>query len=252
MNTNNTNNANNANNQQNKETPNVIETFKHSLFIETIPDRFEAMEVETENNLKAPKIYERLDSYTSFNLYLGEFAEEENENNKIYNTLITANPETELNIYVNSFGGNFHELVDFYNIIKPRFQHIVTYLHKGYSAGSMAFLLGDERIVYEHSDFMIHSYIGAPAYSKRQDMLDQAKHIDEVITNFFNTIYSPYFTKKELKKVNKNKEYWLNSDQMINRGIATGIILSTGEYQTREEYLDAKSKKSKKDKKGKK
>jgi len=47
---------------------------------------------------------------------------------------------------------------------------------------------------------------------------------------------SPYFTDKEIEKINKGKDYWMDSLELLNRGIATGIIIE-GEYFTRDEYF---------------
>jgi ATP-dependent protease ClpP protease subunit len=99
----------------------------------------------------------------------------------------------------------------------------------------MAFLMGTERIIYEHSDMMIHSYTGG-AYGKRQDMLDQAIHQDKMLNTFFTKIYSQYFTKKEIKKLLKGQDFWLDTQDIIKRKICTGIVTDDGVYYTLKDY----------------
>ena len=224
--------------------PNIIETGCHTLFIEEIPDEFVPMELKIEeldeegNRIESnnpPDIYERIQGGTKYSLYLGDFMSGQNENSKIFHTFNKAEPNSIVEININSDGGSFFEILSFYNTIVPKFPEVTTFLNYGYSAGSMAFLLGTKRIVYEHSDMMIHSYSGGN-WGKRQDLLDQTEHHDKIITGFFNKIYSPYFSKKEMKKINKGKDFWLDSKEMLKRGIATHIITDDGMFYTGEEY----------------
>jgi ATP-dependent protease ClpP protease subunit len=220
------------------------------LIIEEVQDRFEPVQISVDgSNSPEVDLYERIPGGDIYKLYIGNFESENSENFRLFDKLRSAEPHSELEIHISSDGGNFYELVEFYNLLKPKFSNIVTFLNRGYSAGSMMFLIGDERIVYEHSDFMGHSY-SVYSYGKREDMLNQTMHRDKMITDFFNKMYSPYFSKKEIKQINKGKDFWIDSKEMLKRGIANGIILDTGEYKTREEYLNLTL--TKKDKNGKK
>ena len=100
----------------------------------------------------------------------------------------------------------------------------------------MAFLFGQERLIYEHSDWMMHSY-SAGFGGKRQDLLDHLEHEDKKLKKFFNQLMEPYFTKKELKKIQKGKDFWLNAEEILERGIATHIMVK-GEVYTAQEYLE--------------
>ena len=221
--------------QQPQQDDNIIQTPYHTLIKEEENPRLEQLDVEIKGDEPAPKIYEEQPGFTKYSLYLGEFQAEGSMNHKIYNTLLKANPDDLLEIHISSSGGNFYEILEFYNIIKPKFNNIVTYLTYGYSAGSMAFLMGTERIVYEHSDMMIHSYTGG-AYGKRQDMLDQTIHQDKMLNTFFTKIYSQYLTKKEINKLLKGQDFWLDTQDIIKRKICTGIVTDDGVYYTLKEY----------------
>jgi len=219
---------------------NIIQTKNHILIWEEVPDRFEPVQFQEplikEEQEEMSNIYERISGGTKYKLYLGNFESDYNENFRLYDKLLSASSNDYLEIHVASDGGSFYEIVEFYNIIKPKFDYCTSYLHRGYSAGSIAFLLGNERVVYEHSDMMVHSY-STGIIGKRDDMLTQVEHTDKVITRFFKKIYNPFFTKKELNKINKGKDFWLDSESMLKRGIATGIITDAGEYFDRETFL---------------
>ena len=239
----------NKNEKENKDK--IAETEYHSLFVENIPEHFEKVEVDfvqdNENNTKDskdseiqfPEVYEKISEENRYILYLGEFSASSGENNKILHMLRQADPADVLEIHVSSPGGNFYEILEFYNTITPKFYRTVSFLNIGHSAGSIAFLLADERIVYENSDFMVHSYAGG-SWGKRNDMLNQVHHVDKMITTFFSKIYSPYFSKKELKKINEGKDFWMDSIEMLKRGIATHIITDEGEYMSADAFLNIK------------
>jgi ATP-dependent protease ClpP protease subunit len=216
---------------------NVIQTPFHSLHIIENPERYEPVEINVtyvdENGEEIPDpefptVYKKVPESKDYILHLGEFMAEGNENQALFTEILKADPNSQISIFIASEGGNFFEIVQFYNLMVPKFDNIITYLHTGYSAGSMAFLLGTTRYVYEHSDMMVHSYTGVN-YGKRDDMLNQTHHQDKMITTFFKKIYSPYFTKKEIKRINKGEDFWMDSKEMLKRGIATHIITDSGE-----------------------
>ena len=214
---------------------NTIETENNTLFIEDVPATFTKLDEVQEADL-----YEQVPGYTLFKLFLGAFAELGTGGHKIVNRLQKGNPMTDIvELHISSYGGSIAELLELYNTLSSMYpEAVTTYLNYGYSAGAMAFLFGTDRIIYEFSDYMVHSY-SAGLGGKREDMLNHAMHQDKYVLSFFNKILSPYFTQKEIKKINAGKDYWMDSDEMMVRGIATGIIID-GKYNTRAEYLEEK------------
>jgi ATP-dependent protease ClpP protease subunit len=238
----------------------IIQTPYHSLYVIKNPERYEQIDIdltyvdddgqEIQNPTReTPQIFEKKPESNEYILYFGDFMAEGNENHILLAELLKADYNSPLSIFVSSDGGSHFEFLEFYNTIKPKFNDIRTYLHTGYSAGSMAFLLGDYRYVYEHSDLMVHSYT-AVSYGKRDDLLTHIHHQDRAISNFFKKIYSPYFTKKELKKIDKGEDFWLGPKEMLKRGIATHIITDNNETLDYKEYKEflKKRKKEKKEK----
>ncbi len=215
----------------------VIKTDNNTLFVEEKPPIFEPL-IDHESNQPIPGIFEEHQGYTLYKLFLGDFMEESTGNHSIINKLQQGNPMTDVvELHISSYGGDMAELLELYNTLNSMYTETCsTFLNFGYSAGALAFLFGSERIVYEHSDWMIHSYSGG-TFGKRDDMLTHIKHSDKMITKFFNKILGPYFTKKELRNINRGDDFWMDAEEMIKRGIATGIIID-GVYSTRDDYLD--------------
>jgi hypothetical protein len=102
--------------------------------------------------------------------------------------------------------------------------------------GALTFLFFNERTIYEHSEIMFHNWSGGFG-GKASDIEDHFIHTKNYLRNFFKKILKPYFSKKEIKKILNGKETWLDSYEMLERGIATGVI-KDGEYYTTEDYLN--------------
>ena len=206
----------------------------HSLFWEVIPGSLDPLEDE---NGPIPKVFTKTESYTLYKLFVGDFDEHSNGMQKITHKLQKAKPQDILEFHISSNGGVVDELLELYNLVDSMFSsRTTTFVNYGYSAGGWAFLMGRDRVVYEHSDLMFHSYTGG-SYGKREDMINQLEHNDKRINRFLMGSLKPYFTKKEIKKMNKGKDYWLDSKDMLERGIATHIIVK-GEVTTREDYMN--------------
>ena len=217
---------------------NTIQAQYHTLFIEDTPISFEP--VTNEEGEPIEDIYQKVGGHSVYKLFVGDFAEERNGTQRIVNKLQQLSTQGgTLELHISSYGGNVDELLEYYHTINSYFgENVITYLSMGYSAGAIAFLFGTERVIYEHSDWMIHSYSGG-AVGKRDDMLKQLAHMDARIQKFFGHMLEPYFTKKELKRISRGDDFWLNSEEMLERGIATHII-SNGVAYTAEEYLEEK------------
>ena len=210
---------------------NSIHGDQHSLFWENKPHEMIPLGKD------APGFFEEQKPYTIYKLFLGDFSEGGNGMQRIINKLQQTKPEDVLEFHISSHGGFVEELLELYNLCDTMFHKAVTtFVNFGYSAGGWAFLIGEERVVYEHSDLMFHSYSGG-AYGKRDDMMTHLEHSDKRINKFLLGTLEPYFSKKEIKKMNKGKDFWLDSHEMLKRGIATHIMVK-GEVVTADDYLN--------------
>lgn len=141
----------------------------------------------------------------------------------------------EIHVYINSTGGSVAEGLAIYNVLKSHHAKVYTY-DSGFacSAASVAFMAGDERIMYSSSLFMIHnawSYgEGNAAYFRKQ-----AEDLD-IITQASVKAYMEKvsITEEEVKKM-MDEETWLSAEKAKEYGFATKIY----EEKTEEANLSA-------------
>jgi ATP-dependent protease ClpP protease subunit len=210
---------------------------QHSLFVEERPRTMEPLRDEEDKIVEG--YYEEHGGYKIYKLFLGDFSETGNGIQRIINKLQGAGPDDVLEFHIASRGGEVDELVQFYNLCNTMFHgRVTTFANHAYSAGAWAFLMGTDRIAYEHTSFMLHSYAGGFG-GKRQDLLDHMEHEDRRLNTFLMGTLKDYFSKKELKKMNKGKDFWMNTEEMCERGIATHV-LKDGDVLSAEEYLELK------------
>lgn len=161
------------------------------------------------------------------NLYMGEFNEECNLINKIYNALWEFNAK-ELTIFVDSCGGNYYELLSFNNILKNRYrQRCITILNvHGCSAGAFLFCLGDVRIIFENSIFMIHSstsYHGGKLNELEKEYPFRKEHFVKFCENLL--VKNKFLSKIEFEKMIKGEDFWFDSAELARRNIATHVCI---------------------------
>ena len=213
--------------------PDVIESEHHTLTWESFPDEFVPVDSD---DPELQGIYTHIPNYKMYKLFIGPFQEDSKGLHKIFNELQKAGFNDVLEIHISSQGGYIHELIQFYSVINAAFgENIVTYLDYGYSSGAMMFLFGKKRIVYEYSDFLLHSY-SSGFFGKRNEVLSQLEHTDKRIQKFMKKMLKPYLSKKEIKRLSKGEDFWMDSHEMLKRGIATHIIIGD-DIKSREEYL---------------
>lgn len=214
---------------------NVIESDCHTLISTTNINKLEPL---YDGDEVLPNIFEKTPTSTIHKLYLGDMADNTNHGfNKILNKLQDAPREDELEIHISGHGGYVSECMRLYNLIDSLYRgRCTTYLNFGFSANALAFLMGNERIVYDNSEIMFHSY-STGIYGTRNNIIDQFQHTDKHIQRFNDILLSPYFTEEEIELISIGKEVWMTSVQMLSKNIATGIIIN-GEYFDKDEYFE--------------
>jgi ATP-dependent protease ClpP protease subunit len=149
-----------------------------------------------------------------------------------------------LEAHISSYGGYTREGIELFNIINSAYANNSTaYLNFGYSMGALTFLMFHERVIYENSEIMFHNWVGGFG-GKAADIESHFGHTKKYLRRFFRKLLKPYFTKKEIKSIEDGKEVWMNSYDMLKKGIATGIIID-GEYLSADEYFKKYNKKGK-------
>ena len=128
---------------------------------------------------------------------------------------------------------------NFFNVINNKFKDRTTTIldSAGYSMGALTFLMGNERIVTEEADLMLHDYSGG-LYGKAGEMEAQHEHEKIHLRKFFRKILvdNGFLSEKEFKKMLIGKDYWMDVKELCKRGMVTHVLVD-GEKITAKKYL---------------
>lgn len=130
-----------------------------------------------------------------------------------------------IHIYIQSFGGSVYDMFALIDIILTSKTPIYTYCLYAMSAGSMIFMAGHKRFVYENSIIMIHQmYCGW--YNKYLDTKIEQKENDRLQNAINNYILKQ--TKipedKFYKKFNSKEDWYIDAKKALKFNIATDLI----------------------------
>lgn len=130
---------------------------------------------------------------------------------------------TQINVNINSYGGEVAEGIAIYNALVRHPAKIVTRCDgMACSIASVIFMAGDERIMYEPSMLMIHN-ASSMAWGTAAD-LRKAADDNEKITSMSKAAYlqSVNITEEELTAL-MDSETWIDPAEALNMGFATAI-----------------------------
>lgn len=130
----------------------------------------------------------------------------------------------QINVYVNSYGGEVAEGLAIYSALKRHKAKVVTHVD-GFacSIASVIFGAGDERVVSSTSLIMIHN---AWTYAKgnADDFKKQADDLETITQASINAYMEVVnITEEEVKEM-MNNETWLDSTKALEIGFATKLI----------------------------
>lgn len=130
----------------------------------------------------------------------------------------------QINVYINSYGGDVSEGVAIYNALKRHNAKVVTYCDgMACSIASVIFMAGDERIMCNPSFLMIHD-AWTYAAGNAEDFRKAADDLD-VITTASISAYMAHckISEQELRE-KMHAETWLTHTQALEMGFATSIM----------------------------
>jgi ATP-dependent protease ClpP protease subunit len=136
---------------------------------------------------------------------------------------------SQINVNINSYGGEVAEGIAIYNALKRHSAKIVTRCDgMACSIASVIFMAGDERIMYAPSMLMIHnasSYVGWGNAAELRKAADDT----EMITSMSKAAYMACvsITEEELADL-MDAETWITPEEALDMGFATAIELSGG------------------------
>lgn len=223
----------------------------HSLFIEEVPE--EQIPLDDEDGNIIPGIYASEPSYDVYKFYVGDFSEEGTGLHPILDRIKKANQTDYLEFHIDSNGGSVNEGKLFYDMINhfdP--DNVAAFLNTGYSMGALLFCMVENRIVHEFSDLMFHDY-STFMYGKAGDLETSHKHSSTHLRNFFKkfTVDKGFLTNEEFEQMLIGKEFWMDTKEMCQRGIAShvktvdGIISAKSYLESLEPKPEVKTPKTK-------
>ncbi len=131
---------------------------------------------------------------------------------------------TQINVYINSYGGEVAEGLAIYNALKRHSAKVVTYCD-GFacSIASVIFMAGDERVMGNPSRLMIHDAWTSVWGANADELRKQAEDLDN-INNAAVKAYMQHvnITEEELRAKMK-AESWLSEEEALEMGFATSI-----------------------------
>jgi ATP-dependent protease ClpP protease subunit len=219
-------------NEEPKEQDNTINSKHHTMFVEDI------QETKIEYT-KERGVYKVTPTHQKFTLYISDFMEFERGLHSIFNTLWNASEYDELELRINSGGGLLKEGQQFSNIIENKFKNRTTTIldSMGYSMGALNFLMGDKRIVMENSDLMFHNY-STFMMGKGNEIAAELKHNQRHFKKYFHKliVLSGALSKKEFEQMWHGKDFWMDTKELCQRGIATHVLVGGQEVKAKK-YL---------------
>ena len=128
-----------------------------------------------------------------------------------------------INVYINSYGGEVSEGLAIYNALK-RHKAKITTIVDGFacSIASVIFAAGDERVVSNTSLLMIHNaWCGARGNS--DELRKQADDLEIINQSSINAYLNIVNIDEDAIKTMMNDETWLNGNDALPHGFATEV-----------------------------
>lgn len=130
---------------------------------------------------------------------------------------------SEINVYINSYGGEVAEGLAIYNALKRHKAKVTTYCD-GFacSIASVIFMAGDERVMNESSLLMIHN-AWTLAEGNAQELRKQADDLEKITQASVEAYKSHSSLSEEDIKALMDAESWILPSEAIEYGFATKI-----------------------------
>jgi len=198
-----------------------------------------------------------LDNYKKYILNIGEFNNNKPSIFKIFNELSMIDVEKDvLEINVASIGGFIVEMQQYINLLtdlETRFVKAdrlssinIKITSHASSSGAYTFIALSNRYIYPNSRIMFHHATGSVQglMHKQVDKVKfNKKHLDKVMSTV-----KRFLTKKEWKQLCNGKDHWYTAEDMLERGICTGIYIDGILYNNKKGIKKLKKYRSKNNK----
>ena len=130
----------------------------------------------------------------------------------------------EINVYLNSYGGEVAEGLAIYNALKRHNAKINTYVD-GFacSIASVIFMAGDNRYMSDTSLLMIHN-AWTFTQGNAEELKKQAEDLEKITQASINAYMKHLSIEEEELRELMDNETWLNSTDAIEKGFASELV----------------------------
>lgn len=161
--------------------------------------------------------YERQVPIRQISYYLCGEIQEPHGYTDLFYTLRSAAATDLIYLHLNSPGGDFNTGLQIMNNIRASEAQVVTVLEaRAYSMAAMIFLCGDEMVVHDNCQLMLHIYSGTFA-GKGNEQQAEAAALGNWFEKVMNRICVPFLSESEIGKILKGSDLWMDSDEIRRR-----------------------------------
>lgn len=154
---------------------------------------------------------------TRYDVYLSDEIVHPNMYRELLDVLRTAGAEDEVHIHLNTPGGYMYTAVQIMQHMANCHATIIGHLDGVcHSAGTFIFLCCDGWTVSGLGSMLVHN-ASAGFVGKLGETLEHARATEEWCERIAEIVYSNFLTKKELKKLKDDKDFWLKPEDIMKR-----------------------------------
>lgn len=181
-----------------------------------IGEEFTLFPMLPEENKKIPQ-YSQAIQVNIHHFYIIKEIGDASEFLDMINTLKTAEEHDTVFISLNTPGGDLNTTVQIISAMKQCAGTVVTCLEgEVCSAGTLLFLSGDRYIINPHCTFMIHNYSHLLG-GKGKEVASRVKYSEDYFHKLARSIYTGFLTEDEIQQVFDDRDFWMDSDEVIRR-----------------------------------
>ena len=127
------------------------------------------------------------------------------------------NPEKDINLYINSPGGDFNTGLQIINNMLASEAHVITVLEaRAYSMAAFIFLSGDELIVHDNCQLMFHTYSSSFA-GKGSEQLAEVHALGNWFEKVTTRLCTPFLSAADINHILQGSDLWMDSDEIRRR-----------------------------------
>lgn len=142
----------------------------------------------------------------------------------IYN-LDHANENDQVHLHLATGGGNAEAAIVIVHALMRTQATVTGYAEAGVaSAGTIILLACHNVVVYPHAHFLFHDGSITSSGMKFNENLKQAQAVVATYGRLAHSIYEPFFTSEEVDGILDGKDFYVTSDEMIQR-VAKGFAI---------------------------